>query len=124
MFLRNITFICALLLMWNGSVKGSDPTGTISIDSKKITLSGVPFSFTINILDANGEIDHSARGVMELYGFKIVGADGIHKPPAEVETRNQVRKGQGKPPALEGLRSTCSRKKASVDWRRVRNWKG
>ena len=88
MFLRNITFICALLLVWNGSVKGSDPIRTISIKSKKITLSGVPFSFTISILDANGEIDHRARGVIELYGFKIVGADGILRPPEEVETRS------------------------------------
>ena len=88
MFLRNITFICALLLVWNGSVKGSDPIRTISIESKKITLSGVPFSFTISILDANGEIDHRARGVIELYGFKIVGADGILRPPEEVETRS------------------------------------
>ena len=88
MFLRNITFICALLLVCSLSVKATSTPYHISIESKKITLSGVPFSFTISILDANGEIDHRARGVVELYGFKIVGADGILRPPEEVETRS------------------------------------
>ncbi|TFB10173.1 Na+/H+ antiporter NhaC family protein [Candidatus Marinimicrobia bacterium MT.SAG.3] len=88
MFLRNITFICALLLVWSLSVKATSTPYHISIDSRKIVLKGVPFSFTVNILSSNGEIDHGARGVIELYGFKIVGADGILRPPEEVETRS------------------------------------
>ena len=88
MFLRKITFICALLLVWSVSVNATGTPYHISIESKKIVLKGVPFSFTINILAANGEIDHSARGVIELFGIKTVGADGILITPEEVEMRN------------------------------------
>ena len=88
MFLRNITFLCALLLVWNGSAEGTELTGTISIESRKITLDGVPFSVTINILDSNGEIDNSASGEIELYGFKMIGSDGMPKLPDDLEIEN------------------------------------
>ena len=74
--------------MWNGSVKGTEPTGSISIESRKIALNGVPFSVTINILDADGEIDDRASGEIELYGFKIVGPDGMPKLPDDLEIEN------------------------------------
>ena len=51
--------------MWNGSVEGTEPTGSISIESRIIALNGVPFSVTINILDADGEIDDRASGEIE-----------------------------------------------------------
>ena len=88
MFLRNITFLYALLLVWNGSAEGTELTGTISIESRKITLNGVPFSVTINILDSNGEIDNSASGEIELYGFKMIGSDGMPKLPDDLEIEN------------------------------------
>ena len=88
MFLRNITFICTLLFAWYGSVNGSEPTRTISIETRKITLNGVPFSVTINILDADGKVDNRAFGLIELYGFKTVGSDGRHISPDGLQIEN------------------------------------
>ena len=74
--------------MWNGSVEGTEPTGSISIESRIIALNGVPFSVTIKILDADGEIDDRASGEIELYGFKIVGPGGMPKLPDDLEIEN------------------------------------
>jgi len=88
MFLRKVTFLCTLLLVWIGSVKGTEPTGSISIESGNIVLNSVPFSVTINILGADGEIDQRALGEIELYGFKIVSSDGTPKLPDDLEIEN------------------------------------
>ena len=88
MFLRNITFLCALLIVWNGSVRGSEPTGTISIESRKIALNGVPFSVTITVLDADGGIDDSASGEIQLYGFKMIDSEGMLLSMNRLEIEN------------------------------------
>jgi len=88
MFLRKFTFLFTLLLVLNGSVKGTESTGSISIESRNIVLNSVPFSVTINILGADGEIDQRASGEIELYGFKIVSSDGTPKLPDDLEIEN------------------------------------
>ena len=88
MFLRNITFLFALLIVWNGSVRGSESRGSIGIESRKIALNGVPFSVTITVLDADGGIDDSASGEIQLYGFKMIDSEGMLLSPNRLEIEN------------------------------------
>ncbi len=117
MFLRKFLLLQALFLSLSGTADASGSIQSIHIESKKIALKGVPFELTISVKDSHGGIVDNASGEVELFGFKIVGSDGIHRQPEELELINGTVK------IDNAVFESSGQNKVSVEYGNLRNSK-